>query len=170
MNDDFDDILISRMLETVSMSNNEAKQGGLPFAAMVIDEFGNVLGRGIEQIQRLNDPTAYAETQAVKEACLTVGSIYLEDNILITSAEPHALAYTSALFARVSKIYFAVDRKQLAQYGVYRESSYQIFSLDPYDWLFSRVHQLKVPGYLTALDIYKKMNAVKNIDDDHGFR
>lgn len=157
MCDDFDDILISRMLETVAMATNEAKQGGLPFAAIVIDKFGNILGRGVDQTQSLCDPTAYAETQAIRAACKFVEKVYLENTILLTSAEPHACAYTNALFARVSKIYFSVDRKQLADYGIYRESGYQIFSLDPYDWLFSQIYQLKVLGYLTALDSYKKL-------------
>lgn len=157
MNDDFHDILISRMLETVAIATSEAKQGGLPFASMVIDLEGNILGRGIEQIQSLNDPTAYAETQAVREACLIVGNFYLEDTILLTSAEPHASAYINMIFARISKIYFAADRKELANYGIYRESSYQVLSLDPYDWLYPSVYQLKVPGYLTALRIFNQI-------------
>lgn len=65
--------------------------------------------------------------------------------------KPAPAAYTNTLFAQVSNIYFAVDRKELANYGIYRESSYQVFSLDPYDWLYPLVFQLKVPGYLTAL-------------------
>ncbi len=152
----FNETLINRMLETVAIATQEDKQGRLPFAAMIIDLNGNILGRGIEQMQSLNDPIAYAETQAVREACLTVGKIYLEDAILLTSAEPHAAAYTNTLFAQVSNIYFAVDRKELANYGIYRESSYQVFSLDPYDWLYPLVFQLKVPGYLTALSFFNQ--------------
>lgn len=54
--------------ETLSLAKQEAKNGGLPFSAIIIDKHGQSIGQGVNEVNALNDCTAHAEIQAIRMA------------------------------------------------------------------------------------------------------
>src|SRR5690606_15744208 len=108
----------------VELSLRHVNSGGVPFAAMVLDADGRVLGRGVNQVREHHDPTAHAEVQAMRNACARTGATRLPGTILLASGEPCALCYLAALYTGVPQIWFAASRDEAAAHGFdYRDTT-----------------------------------------------
>ena len=138
--------LRQRMQEVVAWSSAHVHGGGIPFTAFVIDVQGMVLGRGVNHVREHHDPTAHAEVEAIRDACRAAGRPHLYGATLLTSGEPCAMCYLSALHASVSRVLFAVDRHEAAAQGFDYRNSYSLFVKDPLDWQVPAAHKLPVPG------------------------
>ncbi len=86
-------------------------KGEVPVGAVVVKD--NVLvGRGHNQVERLNDPTAHAEILAISAACETVGSKFLDGCTLYVTLEPCPMCAGALVWSRLDKLVFgAFDEK-----------------------------------------------------------
>jgi tRNA(adenine34) deaminase len=92
----------------------------VPVGAVVIDEHGNVIGRGRNRREESGDPTAHAEVLALRDAAENLGSWRLDDVTLIVTLEPCAMCAGTILAARVPRLVFgAWDEKAGAVGSVY---------------------------------------------------
>jgi tRNA(adenine34) deaminase len=83
----------------------------VPVGAVVIYK-GRVIGRGYNQTESLNDPTAHAEMIAISAAANTLKSWRLEKCSLVVTLEPCAMCAGAVVLARISQlIYGAADPK-----------------------------------------------------------
>ncbi|MBD3408566.1 MAG: tRNA-specific adenosine deaminase [Ignavibacteriales bacterium] len=99
------------MHECLRLAEASFEEGETPVGALVTFE-DRVVGRGRNQIERLNDPTAHAEMIAVTAAAATLERPRLEGCRLYVTLEPCAMCAGAALLARVDEIYFgAFDPK-----------------------------------------------------------
>ena len=126
--------------EAVALSTRRVGEGGIPFAALVVDHRGEILGRGVNQVKEDHDPTAHAEVVAIREACRHRQSAQLNGSVLIASGEPCALCYMAALYTGIGKVVFAADREEAAQGGFDYRSSYRLFNQDLSAWPLERRH------------------------------
>lgn len=143
------------MEEVVASSLEHVLHGGIPFSAFVVDGDGLVLGRGVNRVREHHDPTAHAEVEAMRDACLTHGRTHLAGATLLASGEPCALCYMSALFAGVSRILFAVDRHAAAAFGFDYSGSYSLFARDPQLWRIPAASVLDVAGALRPFEAFR---------------
>jgi tRNA(adenine34) deaminase len=71
-----------------------------------------LVGRGHNQVERLNDPTAHAEILAISAACETVGSKFLNGCTLYVTLEPCPMCAGALVLSRVDRLVFgAFDEK-----------------------------------------------------------
>jgi tRNA(adenine34) deaminase len=92
----------------------------VPVGAVVIDEHGNVIGRGRNRREETGDPTAHAEVMALRDAAEHLGSWRLDHVTLIVTLEPCAMCAGTILAARVPRLVFgAWDEKAGAVGSVY---------------------------------------------------
>jgi tRNA(adenine34) deaminase len=92
----------------------------VPVGAVVIDEHGNVIGRGRNRREETGDPTALAEVLALRAAAENLGAWRLDDVTLIVTLEPCAMCAGTILAARVPRLVFgAWDEKAGAVGSVY---------------------------------------------------
>ncbi|WP_088069665.1 nucleoside deaminase [Gottfriedia luciferensis] len=102
------------------------KNGG-PFGAIIVQN-GKVIGAGVNGVTTLNDPTAHAEVQAIRNACQNIGSFSLKDAVLYTSCEPCPMCLSAAYWSRISNIYYFFTKDDAAKIGfddahIYKELS-----------------------------------------------
>jgi tRNA(Arg) A34 adenosine deaminase TadA len=83
------------------------KTGG-PFGAVVVRD-GKVLAASGNSVMRDNDPSAHAEVNAIRIACRAVGSPNIPGAVLYSSCEPCPMCYSTAYWARISKIFYAAS-------------------------------------------------------------
>jgi tRNA(Arg) A34 adenosine deaminase TadA len=114
------------MAEAIRLAaeNLNHKRGG-PFGAVVVKN-GEIIGRGVNTVVSGNDPTAHAEINAIREACLFLGSFQLDGCEIYTSCEPCPMCMGAIYWARPSKIYYAASRYDAENAGfddshIYRE-------------------------------------------------
>ncbi len=83
----------------------------VPIGAVIIHE-NRIIGRGYNQIESLQDPTAHAEMIAITAAATHIGSRRLEDCTLFVTLEPCAMCAGAIVLARVPRLVFgAYDPK-----------------------------------------------------------
>jgi tRNA(Arg) A34 adenosine deaminase TadA len=118
---------IRLMKDTVQLSLDHVNKGGIPFSSLVVTKDGQVLGKGVNEVNKSCDPTAHAEIVAIRQACKTVGSTNLSGATLYASGEPCALCYMAARFAGITTIVIAADRQEVASSGFDYRWTYNFF-------------------------------------------
>ena len=86
-------------------------EGEVPIGCVIVHD-GAVIGRGHNQVERLQDATAHAEIVAIGAASTTLSSWRLEDCTLFATLEPCAMCAGAIVLARVGRVvYGAHDPK-----------------------------------------------------------
>ena len=118
---------IQLMRDTVQLSLDHVKKGGIPFSSLVASKDGRILGQGVNEVSKTCDPTAHAEIMAIRQACENVGTTNLSGTTLYASGEPCALCYMAARFAGITNIVIAADREDAAVSGFDYRWTYNFF-------------------------------------------
>ncbi len=92
----------------------------VPVGAVVLDAAGRVIGRGRNQRELLQDPTAHAEIVAIRQAARATGDWHLTGCTLVVTLEPCVMCAGAIVNARVPVVVFgAWDEKAGASGSVY---------------------------------------------------
>ena len=104
----------SRTYFQIAFSEAEAAalRGEVPVGAVLVSAAGDILTRAGNRTEERADPTAHAETLAIRAACAARGEPRLPDCDLYVTLEPCALCAAAISFARLRRVYFgAYDAK-----------------------------------------------------------
>ncbi len=92
-------------------------QGG-PFGACIVDASSlEIVAKAHNSVLRDNDPSAHAEINAIRFACKSKGSFWLEDCILFSTCEPCPMCLGTIYWSRISAVYFDCSREDAADAG-----------------------------------------------------
>ncbi|MFQ6332991.1 tRNA adenosine(34) deaminase TadA [Methylophilus sp. 3sh_L] len=95
----------------IALANEAASQGEVPVGAIVVKD-GQIIGQGRNAPISLNDPTAHAEIQAMREAAQHLGNYRLVGCTLYVTLEPCAMCSGAIQHARIARlVYGASDPK-----------------------------------------------------------
>ncbi len=113
------------MKQALRLAEEAYAQQEVPVGAVVVHE-DRVIGKGFNQRQTLNDPTAHAEILAITAAAAALGDWRLTGCTLYVTLEPCVMCAGAIVLARLDRVvYAAADPKAGAV-----ENLYQILS-DP---------------------------------------
>lgn len=113
------------MREAIHLSRDMMRQGKSgPFGAVIVKD-NQIVGRGYNQVTALNDPTAHAEVQAIRDACKQLNTFNLEDCEIYTSCEPCPMCLGAIWWSRMGKIIYAANRVDAARAGFSDDDFYQ---------------------------------------------
>ncbi len=88
------------------------EMGEVPIGAVVVSS-GRVIARAHNLTERLNDPSAHAEMQAITAACNSLGGKYLKDCTIYVTVEPCPMCAAALAWAQISNIvYGAAEPKR----------------------------------------------------------
>ena len=88
----------------------------IPVGAIVVKE-GKVIGRGFNQREMLNDPTAHAEIIAITAAANTIEDWRLNDCMLYVTKEPCAMCAGAIINSRLKMVVFGCYDKEMGCCG-----------------------------------------------------
>jgi lactoylglutathione lyase len=91
-------------------------RGQLPFGAVAV-RGAHEVATGVNSSVGDRDPTAHAETAAIRAAVHALGSASLEGITVVASAEPCPMCVAAAALCGVDRIVFAAPRGLAARYG-----------------------------------------------------
>ncbi|AWL29139.1 tRNA-specific adenosine deaminase [Acinetobacter defluvii] len=116
------------MQQAFEQAASAALQGEIPVGAVLVSE-GEIIGQGYNTPISAHDPTAHAEIQAIRQACLNIQNYRLpEDTTLYVTLEPCTMCVGALIHARVKRVVFAaaepkagslVSSRQLLENGYY---------------------------------------------------
>ena len=99
------------MKEAFFLAEMAAAEGEVPVGAIVVKD-GNIISRGYNRRERLQNPIAHAEVIAIEGATKATGSWRLVDCVLVVTLEPCPMCLAASQQARIGKIvYAATDKK-----------------------------------------------------------
>lgn len=84
------------------------EQGEIPVGAVIVAQ-NQIIARGHNLTELLNDVTAHAEMQAITAAANFLGGKYLVDCTLYVTLEPCQMCAGALYWSQVSKVVFAAE-------------------------------------------------------------
>lgn len=114
--------------EAIRLAVESISKGGGPFGAVIVQN-GQIIARGTNRVTPLNDPTAHAEIQAIREACGALADFRLSGCVLYTSCEPCPMCLSACYWSRLSEIVYAGSQSEAAQGGFDDAFLYEELSL-----------------------------------------
>ncbi len=140
------ELLIKCGENVIDLAVGNVKVGGLPFAAIIVNQNGEIVGKGVNQVAKHLDCTAHAEIQAIREASRNEKNFSLKGATLIASGEPCALCYIAIRMAEILKVIIVSDRYEAEKHGFDYLWTYKYFNA-------SLFYELEV----VTLDIDRKL-------------
>lgn len=96
----------------IDVARIASQAGDVPVGAIVINSEGVVVGKGFNEREANNDPTAHAEIVAIRSAAARLQKSRLDGCTLIVTLEPCAMCAGAIAQSRISKVVFgAWDEK-----------------------------------------------------------
>lgn len=118
------------MEQAVIYCVEHVRRGGLPFVGAVADTNGKILsGYGVNLVQSTGDASAHAEIVAMRQLISTTGSSDLTGTVLLATGEPCGMCYRFAIDRGITTIYVAVDRSEVARWGINYLNSYPPYGI-----------------------------------------
>jgi len=100
------------MRAALDVARIASQTGDVPVGAIVITAEGVVVGKGFNEREANNDPTAHAEIVAIRNAASRLQKSRLDGCTLIVTLEPCAMCAGAIAQSRISKVIFgAWDEK-----------------------------------------------------------
>ncbi len=100
------------MRQALDVAHSATITGDVPVGAIIINRDGIVIGRGFNEREANNDPTAHAEVVAIRNAASRLQNSRLDGCILVVTLEPCAMCAGAIAQSRISKVIFgAWDEK-----------------------------------------------------------
>lgn len=93
------------MQKAMTLARCADQKNEVPVGAIVVKD-NEIIGKGFNQPIRLNDPTAHAEIQALRDAAQRIGNYRLMDTTLYVTIEPCAMCAGAIVHSRVSRVVF----------------------------------------------------------------
>ena len=94
------------MQEAIAIAKSATKTGDVPVGAIVINKDGVVVGRGFNEREARNDPTAHAEVVTIRNAASRLQNSRLDGCTLIVTLEPCAMCAGAIAQSRISHLVF----------------------------------------------------------------
>ena len=100
------------MNQAITIAKEALATEDVPVGAVVLNSFGDVVGRGKNRRVIDQDPTAHAEIVALREAAIANKSWRLDDHTLVVTLEPCAMCAGAIAQSRIKTLIFgAWDEK-----------------------------------------------------------
>ena len=94
------------MQEAILVAKSAVSTGDVPVGAVIVNKDGVVVGKGFNEREANNDPTAHAEVVAIRNAAARLQNSRLDGCTLIVTLEPCAMCAGAIAQSRISKVIF----------------------------------------------------------------
>ena len=98
---------INLLKEIVEESCFDFKIGG-PFGAIVIKN-GKIVGTGVNRVIGKHDPTAHAEIEAIRQACINLKTHDLTGCEIYATGYPCPMCMSAIIWANIKKVYYSAS-------------------------------------------------------------
>ena len=96
------------MRQALLQAERAYEENEVPIGAVIVSEH-MIIGRGYNQTERLQDPTAHAEVLAITAACDYLGSRILKDCTLFVTVEPCPMCAGALKWAQIWRVVYGAS-------------------------------------------------------------
>ena len=102
--------------KAIRLAEKAFSEGEVPVGAIVVKD-NKIIGRGYNQRETLNDPTAHAEIIAITAASNTINDWRLNDCSIYVTKEPCPMCAGATIIGRVREVFYAFDDPKMGAMG-----------------------------------------------------
>ena len=107
------------MRKALNLARKAEAVGEVPIGAVIIKD-GTIVGRGFNQRESRNDPSAHAEIIAIRQTSRKLNAWRLTDTTIYVTLEPCPMCMGAILLARIDRVVFGcLDPKAGAAGSLY---------------------------------------------------
>ncbi len=117
------------MGQALIYAQEAAGEGEIPIGAVVVDEEGEVIGSGYNQVEQKKTQTAHAELQALQAAAAYKDDWRLENCLLYVTLEPCSMCNGAVRLSRLAGVVFGT-RSNLFGCHLDRDSFIPLYNKD----------------------------------------
>ena len=100
------------MQQAIQVAKSALSTGDVPVGSVIVNKDGVIVGKGFNEREANNDPTAHAEVVAIRSAASRLQNSRLDGCTIIVTLEPCAMCAGAIAQSRISKLIFgAWDEK-----------------------------------------------------------
>lgn len=93
------------MIRAIELARKAATEGEVPVGAVIVKN-GEIIGEGYNMREQKRNALSHAETEAIKNACKTLGDWRLDDCTIYVTLEPCPMCAGAIVNARIKEIVF----------------------------------------------------------------
>ena len=91
---------------TLDLARQNAERGGKPFASVIVKD-GKVVASAVNCVEANNDPTAHAETEAIRAAAKALNSTRLDGCVIYASGHPCPMCLAAMYVSGIEQGFYA---------------------------------------------------------------
>jgi tRNA(adenine34) deaminase len=105
------------MSNALQLAQQAQLHNDVPVGALVVNQNGEIIGRGKNEREKINDPLAHAELMAIKDAAKNLNSYRFDDLTLVVTLEPCAMCAGAIAQSRFSRLVFGAFEEKAGAVG-----------------------------------------------------
>jgi tRNA(adenine34) deaminase len=105
------------MSKALQLADQAQLHNDVPVGALVVNQMGEIIGRGKNEREKSNDPLAHAELMAIKDAAKSLNSCRFDDLTLVVTLEPCAMCAGAIAQSRFSRLVFGTFDEKAGAVG-----------------------------------------------------
>lgn len=155
----FDEEKYRFMFAALQEAEKALDENEVPVGAVVVKE-NKIIGRGYNQMEKLNDATAHAEMIALTSASNNLGNWRLSDCSIYVTLEPCIMCTGALLASRIKNLYFSTfDTKFGACGSIHNlaENSRTNHKISVYSGIYSEESKKLLRDFFDKLKINSKL-------------
>ena len=102
--------LMRVVMKEVEVAINE---GNPPFAAILIDDKGNIIGKAHNTVKTENNPVLHAEINLITEVCKKLNTINLSEYCLVSNAWSCSMCMSASIKAKIKNFIFGAPNENM---------------------------------------------------------
>jgi len=104
------------MFAALAEAEKAMEEKEVPVGAVVVHN-GKIIGRGYNQVEKLNDPTAHAEMIALTAASAGLNNKSLDECDLYVTVEPCVMCTGAIILSKIRNVYFGAYEPKFGACG-----------------------------------------------------
>lgn len=144
------------MYSALQEAESAFEEDEVPVGAVIVHN-NKIIGRGHNQSERLNDPTAHAEIIAITAAANHLNSKFLDQCDIYITVEPCIMCAGAILLSRIRKVHFSIFEPKLGAAG----SIYNLLQQNKYNHkveVFSGIYADESKNLMQSFFLNKRTN------------
>jgi len=105
------------MQEALFLAHEAKADGEAPVGCVIVDSFGNIIGRGRNRREMKNSAIAHAEIEAIDDACKALGDWRLAGCSLYVTLEPCPMCAGAIIMSRIEKLFYGAREELTGSCG-----------------------------------------------------
>jgi guanine deaminase len=108
-----DNAFMMRALQLSKLAIKDAS--GDPFGSVLVKD-GRIIGEGWNRTRILNDPSAHAEIEAIRDACKKLNNSDLSGSVIYASAQPCPMCLSLIYQTGIKRVYYCISHDKIGKF------------------------------------------------------